>query len=120
MRSREWPTKVVLSAASGRFVCDGFDKVHAFMEWWCGFSVWTHQIPRILRENKAAWRSLVPDCNLDYKGEDWKAWADEIEARIGSHLMVQAPPTSEMMQRDPIAEINEMVGPDKVIIVTVE
>jgi len=41
-KTKTFPTEVVLSASSGRLLCE-FSQMHEFVEWFVGSPVWTHQ-----------------------------------------------------------------------------
>lgn len=114
----------LLSLSTGRLVAPGgFGDVHRLVEFLAGGPVWTHQIP-------AATDALLPGLigqhpwltgitapeSFDDEAYVWR-WLDEQIAEHGEHHDVT--PIEGGWGRDPVADLVEMVGAERVIPVIV-
>lgn len=87
--------------------------------------IFTHQIPRavtacaphILSQHPQLESVCLPD---DLEPDDIDAWLDEIEQRFGRTLPLTPLPDGAWEHRNPIEELAERIGPEKVIPVVVE
>lgn len=115
----------VLSITTGRLVSrDHIDGVYRILDYMTGDSLFTHQLPRASDECKPALLAQHPQLrDLDvpeFTGEDHVyAWLTEQEDRFGETLDVDPLILKQGDYSDPIGDLVQMVGPDKVIPVVV-
>lgn len=119
---KEFSLGAVLSVTTGRLLAP-FDEMHELIEHMAGGSVWTHQRPRVadecgpalLAQHPRLAKVTVPD---DLAGEDaCRAWLAEQTAEHGSTLPVE--PVADYRRREPLGELAEMVGPERIVAVEV-
>ena len=118
---RKFPTEVVLSVTDGRLLCT-FDRVHEFLEFMAGESVWTHQVPRVAGEATPVllaahpWLADVPIPEVGGTQEQIQAALDEWAVAIDPPMVMCAPlGVVEHTSVDPISEIT-MMRPDAPIV----
>ncbi len=124
MDSKAFPTCAVLSAITGRLVCD-IGSVYEVLNFMTGESLFTHQLPRVSRE---AWAFMVkkrPDLQQAYdeaktqvNKDNWQGWAKTWSERYGATMEVCRMGIEDHESIDPLSEIAEMVSPERRIIVT--
>ena len=90
---KAFDTSVVLSLYTGCLLCN-FSDMHAFAEFLCGTSVWTHQFAHrpFVNEMSAALKKQIPaladvDASAVTK-ENWQSFRDEMVQRFGTMLNV--------------------------------
>jgi len=118
---REFSLGDVLCVSTGRLVSRrGMDAVYDVLNFLTRDNLFTHQLPRALRECQP-WvirqhpQLAAVDASA-VNAENLETWLLEQEARFGSTLQPEPIPRDDHTVRDPLAEIAEMVG-DKPIIV---
>ena len=118
---REFSLGDVLCVSTGRLVSRrGMDAVYDVLNFLTRDNLFTHQLPRALRECQP-WvirqhpQLAAVDASA-VNAENLETWLLEQEARFGSTLQLEPIPRDDHTVRDPLAEIAEMVG-DKPIIV---
>lgn len=111
--TKTFPTAVVLSAITGRLLCD-IGGVYEVLNWMTGESVYTHQIPRIGREAEPVilaahphLREAVREAAL-VNTENWQEWRDRWLLRYGPEIAVPKMTAAEHKAIDPIAELHAM------------
>lgn len=119
---KEFGLGAVLSVTTGRLLAP-FAEMHELIEYMAGGGVWTHQLPRVadecapalLAQHPRLRQVVVPE---DLAGEEaCGAWLAERIAEYGATLPVE--PLYEHRRREPMGELAEMVGPERVIAVVV-
>ena len=114
----------VLSITTGRLVSkEGMGGVHRMLDFMTQDELYTHQLPRamdecrpwLLRQHPQLAGVEVPDEFSD-EAHVW-SWLDEQIARYGETLLVEPIPADDQTHRDPIAELAEMVPPEKIVVV---
>lgn len=139
MPNREFPLGTVLTVVTGRMLSpDGMDGVYDILQYMTRNPVATHQIPRALSECRpyvimqypALGPLLVPsilmlDVALATGGDSaikaaivarWVAQVASINA-LPAQLEIEAIPADDCEARDPVEELAEMIGADRVIVV---
>ena len=84
-------------------------------------NLFTHQLPRAARECKPYILRQHPEFEgLDVSGvtpENWREFLSEQEQRFGKSRLVEEVPEDDHARKDPVVELVEMVGEDRVIVV---
>ena len=110
----------VLSVSTGRLLCE-FDKLVAILNHMTGESLFTHQLPRAERECAPWLRRWFPEiAGID--GEDvtpanWEAWLSGKRAALGDVFDVDRIPMDDHERKNPLAELCEMMGPERIVVV---
>ncbi len=94
--------------------------VYDILGFMTGDALMTHQLPRaadacrpeLLRQHPELAAIETPD--LPSKHELWMAWLDEMKLQYGMTLQVR--PLASWAHKDPIEELCDMVGPEKVFV----
>lgn len=112
----------VLSITTGRLLSpDGIDGVYKILDYMTGDSLFTHQLPRVSRECKPFLIEQYPYlANVDASNvelNNWEAWLHEKVREHGEYLEVALIPKESHVQKDPVQEAIEIMGPKKVIVV---
>ncbi len=115
----------VLSAYSGFLVSNrNMDGVYETLNYLTGDDLFTHQLPRAMDECKGWLEKLHPQLKeIDCSGLTPKTlpdWLAGIVAKYGETLMLRPLPSDGHEFRNPIEELQEMVGDKPVIVVTHE
>ncbi|GAB2714669.1 hypothetical protein [Streptomyces bullii] len=124
--SKLYPLADILSVTTGRLLShrhmDGIYDVLGFMT---GDSLFTHQLPRAAETCGPArlaqhpqLRDVEPPKDID--APDLMAWLANAEREHGEQLPVAPLPTGAWERRDPIAELTDMLGLHRVIVVRTE
>jgi hypothetical protein len=112
----------VLSVTTGRLVSPRLiDGVYDVLQFMHGTPIWTHQIPRACKDAIPFIHEQHPQlATVDaskVNAENWRGWLAEQAARFGEHVELTPIPHAEELKRDPMAELVEMVAPERVIVV---
>lgn len=116
---RIFPSLHVASAATGICLSEGvkISTLHEIYEYVLGHPVWTHELPgygpevhRLLREQFPA----IP--TEEAAAADWKSAGEAMTAAYGATVSVR--PGYGERTRNPIDTLAEMVGPEKIIVVS--
>lgn len=115
--SRSFALGEVLSITTGKLLCD-IGKVYEILNWMTGDNLFTHQLPRVMRECAPFLLKKNPqladvDAN-SVNAETWRSWLHEQEQRFGARVEIEKLPPSEHYEIDPIAEL---VHTSKIILV---
>lgn len=115
----------VLTITTGRLVARrGMDAVYDILNYMTDDELYTHQLPRagrecspyLLRQFPQLAQIRVPK-EFDDK-EDVFAWLYVKELEYGNSFDVEPIPQDDHTFKNPVQELEEMVGPDKVIVVS--
>lgn len=118
----------VLTITTGRLVSTRkMDGVYEILNFMTGESLYTHQLPRAMRECAPSLRAQYPllaDVELPENPADLTnidkrhAWLTEQAKRLGSHMAIAPLPKRDPQYDTPIADAIEMMGdPTKVMVV---
>jgi hypothetical protein len=114
----------VLSITTGVLVSPrGVEGVYDILGHMTGESLFTHQLPRAATVCGPALLRQHPRLPTDADrrdGETWDGWVARMAAEHGAELVVSPLAAGEYAARNPVAELVEMVGPEKVVVVTTE
>jgi len=121
--TKDFPTADVLSTITGRLMSEDIGGVYRVLEWMCGHAVWTHQLPRIGREARPVLVNRQPalqkaiDEAEAVTPENWREWLARWEQRYGQTIAVPKFHADDHDPIDPLSELAEKVGPDKIVVV---
>lgn len=112
----------VLSVISGRLVSpDLMSGLHRFLDYMTGDQLFTHQLPRAMRVCAETLRERYPHLAEveipDDVGRRHLEWLALVVKAHGETVDVDPLPGGVWMRRDPIAELEEMVGPQRTLVV---
>ena len=125
----------VLSITAGPLVSTrGMDGIYDILNYMTGENLFTHQLPRAANTAKPFLLAQFPqlaDIDMDDYGRRYEAcggdksrveqfvaeWLSEQKAKYGESLEVKPLPAGENGPRNPIQELEEMVGKDRVLVV---
>lgn len=110
----------VLSITTGNLLCN-IDGLYAILNHMTGDNLYTHQLPRACREC-APWllrqHPQLADVNSDdITPENYQQQLAELELKYGKELPVSPIPADDHAQKDPVAELKNMVGEERVIVI---
>ena len=120
--SKRFPTLDVLGAVTGRLL-GKMDGIYEVCNYASGESVYTHQLPRVCRELRAAMLKRFPDLQQEIDESELitrdnvGAWAADWLERHGATMEVCRLTADQHERIDPISELSEMVHPSKIVIV---
>ncbi len=112
----------VLSITHDRLVSRRhMEGVYDILNWMTNDNLFTHQLPRAGRECKP-WllrqHPQLKDVNSNNVNKDnWEEWLTWHEAFYGETLPVARIPRDDHTYREPLTELQEMMGSDKKVIV---
>lgn len=112
----------VLTMTTGKLVSSRhMDGLHELAEWMAGEPVWTHQLPRIMREARPILLAAHPrlaETNCDgVTPENLTERIAEWAAQFGETLPVPRMTPDQHERIDPISELAEKVDPDRILVV---
>ena len=112
----------ILSITTGRLVSPShMDGVYEILNYVLHDDLFTHLLPRAAEQAKPVLLAQHPQLaaivapKLD--ADTWRAWLDSQVAPQGETLPVEPIAASQRVMRDPIGELVEMVGADRVVLV---
>ncbi len=125
MPTRDFPLADILSITTGRLLShDHIDGVYRILNHLTGDNLMTHQLPRAadtcapaLIEQHPFLTDLQPPAG-DVPLEQLLAWLAQAERDHGYTLPVT--PLAAWEHRNPIAELVDMIGPDRVVTVVID
>jgi hypothetical protein len=115
----------ILSVSTGRLLSKGAG-IHGLIEHLAGHPVWIHQLPRyagpcaLALVDQLPWLADIPEPTHIKTEQDVADWMAPLVARYGAEHDVRPMAPGWVEQRDPIEELVERVGPDRVIPIPVE
>ena len=110
----------ILSITTGRLVSPtAMRGVYKILNYMTGDNLFTHALVRAGEVCKPVLLEQFPDLK-EITGEDvtkdnWREWLDHKVEQFGAKREVA--PLAQWERRDPVAELVDMVGPDRVIVV---
>jgi len=112
----------ILSVSHGVLVAPGgISDVYVILNYMTGDKLFTHQLPRACRECEPWLRRQLPWLNdISSEGigrENWQPWLDSCIATFGEHHDVEPIPQDDHDRIDPLTELEQMAGKDRVIVV---
>lgn len=112
----------VLSAYSGYLVSTRhMEGVYEVLNFLTGDNLFTHQLPRAMDECRPSLYKQHPMLDgIDCSGlnpETLPAWVAKIGAQYGETLEIEPMPRGAFEHRDPVEELESMVGSDRVHVV---
>lgn len=123
MSAKRFPIGQVLSASSGRLMCD-MEGVYEILNFLTGDNLFTHQLPRAFRECQPHILRQHPQlAAFDDKKvttENWRSMLDEAKKQFGETLELEPIPSDDHSVKDPIKELEDVVGKDRVIVIRPE
>ena len=113
----------VLSIATGRLMCP-IGEVYEILNFLHDDKLFTHQLPRTSRDAGPWLRESLPwldgiTCD-EVTRENCRDRLKHYEAKYGPLHSLEPIPHNEELKRQPITELEEMVGKDRVIVVDPE
>ncbi|PZP86523.1 MAG: hypothetical protein DI582_02725 [Azospirillum brasilense] len=118
MNTKAFHITEIISVITGKMVATShMDGIHPFLEFMCGEPIFTHQIPRAVRECSPYLLKQFPML-ADEKAEGitketLQAWAANMEAKYGKMLAVEPLPEGAHFRADPISELESMKNPSR-------
>ncbi|MFE7727449.1 hypothetical protein ACFU5D_16840 [Streptomyces anthocyanicus] len=121
--TRDFALDDILTMTTGRLLSRRhIDAVYDLANYMTGDNLMTHQLPRAadacgpaLLEQHPQLRDAEPPADLD--ATDLMAWIVNAEREHGETLPVAPLPPEAWEQRNPVEELCDMVGPEKVVVV---
>ena len=122
------PTKTfrlghVLYVTTGILACEGeahpIDGVYKILDFMTGASNFTHQLPRVRKECTPHLLAQFPQLSAVTKEgvgpHNYLAWLEDAKTRFGDAFDVASLPAGQHEAREPLSELIEMIGPERVI-----
>ena len=120
--TRDFHISDILSMTTGKLVSSRhMTGVYELAEWMAGEPIWTHQLPRMFREAKPVLLAAHPQLvDADCEGVTPENIADRIAGwveQFGETLPVPRMNADQHERIDPLSELVEKVGPDRIVVV---
>ncbi len=123
MATKRFSLGQVLSISHGNLMCE-MSQVHEILDHMTQDNLFTHQLPRAERECAPWLLRWFPQLSAaDTSGvtpENWEQRLAELEREFGSTFDIEPIPRDDHIHRDPVEELEEMVGKDRIIVVQQE
>lgn len=119
--SQKHSLAAVLTVTTDRFLCSDIGELYDLLNYMTGDNLFTHQLPRATKVCKPVLLAQFPtlaDVTVPYFGKyfgKYKAWLLDLGRVRGHELDVE--PLESWQHRNPIDELDEMLGGTKPIIV---
>ena len=116
----EFSTGEIITAATGKLCCP-MDRVYAILNFLTGDNLFTHQLPRAFRacqahvQEQCSWTKELDESRCT--SETWEAFLSDAEKKYGTKHNLFPLPSGLWTAKDPIQEAEEMIGPERVIVV---
>ncbi|MGA5372315.1 hypothetical protein ACPCSD_14705 [Streptomyces griseoincarnatus] len=122
IENRAYPLADILTMTTGRLLSPRhMDAVYDLANWMTGDNLMTHQLPRAadacgpaLLAQHPQLQGVEPPADIDVP--DLMAWLANAEREHGEHLPVAPLAAGQWDRQDPLEELCDMVGPEKVIV----
>lgn len=120
MQTKDFHLGDILSITTGKLVSPRhIEGVYDILNWMSGEQLFTHQLPRVMREAAPVLLRAHPALEAvkptTLSPEDVAPWLAEQVAAIGEMLPVPKMTKDEHESIDPMSELVERVHPDKII-----
>ncbi|MFJ6559962.1 hypothetical protein ACIQMV_08775 [Streptomyces sp. NPDC091412] len=120
--ARTFPLADILTMTTGRLLsARHMDGVYDIANWMTGESLMTHQLPRAadacgpaLLAQHPQLKGVEPPAGVD--APDLMAWLANTEREYGHELSVAPLAAEQWRHQDPIEELCDMVGPERVVV----
>jgi len=109
----------VLTMTTGCMLCP-IENMYKIANFLTGDNLYTHALPRAFKVCQPWINTQYPELPLGESGinrENWKEKLAEFTAQFGEYRDLKPLPEGIWDSQDPIQELINMVGPDKVIVV---
>ena len=94
--------------------------VYDILNWMTGDQLFTHQLPRAARECEPHLKKQLPFLSevdsSTVNESNWREWLDAQAKKYGEFFDVAPIPKEAHQQIEPVKELCDMVGPEKVIV----
>ena len=111
MNTKPFTLGEVLSITDGRLMC-AMEGVYRILDWMTGDQLFTHQLPRAMRECQPVLRQQLPQVaaiNLDgVDAQNWQQRLAELVAIHGDRFDVAPLPQGTHASIDPVSELAQM------------
>lgn len=115
-----WTTGEIVSAGTGRLCCP-MERVYAIMNHLTGQNLYTHQLPKAFKDcqqwvlKQHPWLATLDESECTSK--TWEKWLAEAEKKAGATQHQLDPMPGGVEQRDPVEELQEIMGRKRVIVI---
>ncbi len=116
--TKAFPTADVISAITGRLISD-IGGIYRVLDWMTGESLFTHQLPRAVREARPIAVAFDPRLGVvvdeaeQVTEQNWQAWRDCWVERFGPEIVVPKLTADQHKRIDPISELSAMTANPK-------
>lgn len=120
--SRKFHLGDILSITTGKLVSPkGMDGIYGILNYMSGDDLFTHQLPRVSDECKPKILEQHPQLSeVDASPvnlENYQQWLAEQVAKYGEYLEIQPLSRGSHEYKNPIEELEDKVGKEKIIVV---
>ena len=114
----------ILSIMTGRLVSPRhIEGVYDILGYMLDDQLYTHQLPRASRECQPYLLEQHPQLALvtgeEVTMENWQSWLEARVREYGEYLEVFPVRPEDVVHKDPLEELAEMVPPEKIIVVAI-
>lgn len=119
---KAFPAWQVLSITTGRLLGD-IGGVYEILNWMSGDELFTHQLPRVMKEAAPVIVALHPALSAataeaeQVTGENYKQWLATWVERYGETITVPKLTRDQHERIDPLSELAEKVHPSRIVVV---
>lgn len=119
MTTKTFPLGTVLSITTGRLLApNGVGGIYEILNWMTGDNLYTHQLPRVMRECAPFLLKQFPalaDVDVsNVTSDNWGAFMNDLAQRYPADFEVKKLPPGEHHEIDPVSELVEKVHPDRI------
>lgn len=120
--TKEFHLGDILSITTGCLVSKRhIDGVYDILNWMTGESLYTHQLPRVIREAGPVLLAYHPHLSAieiaELAPEAVEGWLAEQVAKFGETLPVPKLNEEQHERIDPFSELAEVIHPDRIIVI---
>jgi hypothetical protein len=122
-RKKRFPIGVVLSITHDKLLTE-IGNVYEILNWMLDENLYTHQLPRAGKFCRPFLRAQLPQLeewdiyDAQVNTENWRGMLNKAVTLFGETLEVEKPPPSVWTEKNPLDELAEMVGKEKVIVIS--
>lgn len=121
MKTERFHLGAVLSMTTDKLLCQ-MDDIYKLAAHLAGEPVWTHQLPRVMRESKphllAQFPALAAVTGDEVTPDNFEVWLHERVAEHGEWFDVAPMSADQHESIDPLSELAEKVHPSKIVAVS--